>query len=79
MGPDAGEFEQNSAAGGVVHGAVVNLVAGFGRVNAEMIVVRGVENGFAVFVGVGALQHGEHIARDEGAQLAGHVGFQMDR
>ena len=44
-GPDAGEFHEDGAAGGVVGGAVVDVVAGHAGDEAEMVVVGGVEDG----------------------------------
>ena len=41
------ELEEDSAAGAVIHRAVVDLVAGQGRVDAEMIVMRRVHHGLS--------------------------------
>ena len=50
--PDATEFEQDAAAGRVVRGTVINVRAGrLGFVDAEMVVVRGIQNGFAFLDG----------------------------
>jgi hypothetical protein len=45
LGPDAGHFEEYAAAGGVVGGAVVDVVAGHPGDETEMVEVSGVEDG----------------------------------
>ncbi len=59
----AGELEDNAASGGVVAGTVVDVVAGHVGADAEMVVVRGVHDGFVFQFGVGAGEHGEHVVR----------------
>ena len=61
LGKDARHFQQDAAAGGVVVGAVVDVVARHFGTNAEVVVVRGVHDGFVFELGVGARQHGDHV------------------
>src|SRR5450631_2085 len=79
VGPVAGEFQQDAAAGGVVDGSIVNIVALQFRNDAEMIVVGGVQYRFALELGVGARKHGDDVARDERPQFARDVRLQMYR
>ena len=52
-GPDAREFEQNAAAGGIVRRAVIDVRAGWlGLIDAEVVIVRRVENGFGILSAV---------------------------
>src|SRR3974390_1104500 len=77
-GPNTGELQENAATGGVVDGAVIDVVALWpGIVDAEVIVVRGVENSFGPTTGIRTIQTGHHIARVKGPNLAGDMRFQF--
>jgi hypothetical protein len=73
----ASQLEQDAAAGGVISGAVVNVVAGHVWANAEVIVVRGVHYGFVFQFAVGTGQHRQHVIRFEMAYAAHHVRLQL--
>ena len=70
------QLQKNSASRGIVDRAVVNIVTGRAFVDAEMIVVRGVENGFVVLVRLRASPHRQDVVRRERAHLAGNMRFQ---
>src|SRR5208282_357391 len=76
-GGHARELQKNSAAGGVVHSTVVDLVALAADIDTQMIVMRGEEHGFVLQVGVAARAHGYHVARNKWSQSANHVGFEL--
>src|SRR5579859_7971264 len=69
-------FQQDAASGGIIVGAVEDVVAGHIRTDAEMIVVRGVENGFVGSLAVRAGQDGHYVIRFEVAHLAHHARLQ---
>ena len=78
-GPDATQFQQDAAARGVVRRAVKNVRARrLGFVDAEMIVVRGVENCLALFAWIGSFDHGQYVARSERVNGTDNVRLQID-
>src|SRR5262252_9064721 len=66
----AGQFEQDSAAGGVVVGAVVDVVTRHIGTNTKMVVVRGVEDGLVLQLAVDARQHSNDVIRLQGTNFA---------
>ena len=62
LGPGAREFQQDAAAGGVIDGAVIDVVAFCVGHDAQVIVVGGIHHRFIFVVGDHAGTHGEHIA-----------------
>ncbi len=76
--PDAGEFEEHAAAGGVVGGAVVDVVAGHAGDEAEVVEVGGVEDGLILPCGGCAGQDADYVGRLEGADDAFDVGVEAD-
>ena len=73
------ELEHNPAARAVVHGAVVDLVAGKRGIDAEMIVMSGVHHRLRGGPGIGARQQPEHIVGDERAHPAVDVRLEPHR
>ena len=60
-GIGARHFQQDAAAGGVVHRAVVDVVARLLGMDAEVVVMSAVEDGLILHPGIGAGQHGNHV------------------
>ena len=77
-GPGARHFDQDAAAGGVVHGAVVNGVAVDGRADTQMIPMRGEDHGLRLQLGIAARHHRDHVARLDLADLGRDVGVNVD-
>src|SRR5215469_2308612 len=74
----ANQLEQDATTGGVVVRAVIDIVARHVGANAQVIVVRGVEDGLVFKLQVRAGQHTDNIVRLERANLAGDARLQFD-
>src|SRR5258708_34505707 len=74
----ARHLEQYAAAGAVVHGAIVDLVAGSGGVDAKMIVMGGVED-VAAWGWVCSRHHGDDVRLVVLSHLADDVRLEKHR
>jgi len=77
--PSASNFQQDAAAGAIVNRAVIDVVAALRPINAEMIVMRRVEDRFSSFVVIGSLNHSQDVPRTERPQRAHHMRLQVYR
>src|ERR1035438_10825041 len=75
----ASELEQDAAAGRVVHGAVVEIVAAHRRIDAEMIVVRGEYHGLSRGAGLRSRRQAHHVVRLELAHATLDMRLEADR
>src|SRR6266436_3861559 len=69
-----GNIQEERAAGGVVHGAVVKAVAVDGSADAEMIEVGGENDEFIFESGIGAGKFRDEVGGFDVARLDGNVG-----
>jgi hypothetical protein len=73
------QFDERRGAGGVVVGAVENLVAGQPRVAAEVVPVRGVDDVFMRAGRIGAGKAGDDVARGDVANGVGDGEVALER
>src|SRR5256885_14276123 len=71
----SGDIKEERAAGGVVHGAVVEAVAVDGSADAEMIGMGGEYDEFIFEVGIGAGKFRDEVGGFDVARLNGNVGL----
>src|SRR6266436_2883565 len=74
-----GNIQEERAAGGVVHGAVVEAVAVDGSADAEMIEVSGEYDEFIFEGGIGAGKFRDEVGGFDVARLDGNVGLDGSR
>ncbi len=58
---NARQLQHDTAAGGVVAGAVVNVVSWHFGADAEVVIVRGVDDGFVFQFGIRAGEHADYV------------------
>jgi hypothetical protein len=73
---ERGHVHLEGAAGTVVHGAVVNVVAVDGRADADMVDVRGEDDEFILESGIGTSEFGNNVRGFEGFGENDGVGFE---
>ena len=77
-GPGARHLDDHGAAGGIVHRAVVNVVAIDRRTNPQMIPMRGEDHGLRFELRVATLHFRDHVVGLNLPDFRGNVGANVD-